>query len=210
MPQDVSFEETDEKFIMFFSRAAGDLSDTLDFAICEELSRLLEIDIMLLSSCISRSVGYIHKLFKHEGIEEIPVDNDEDRSWLEAMLHPNDPVVPEPVTPSTSAHVRQSMGGLGVPGRPRGWRRYGTPDPFVREDASVDGGQSPSVHSSAGSSEWGPAPAANDGVQTVPSEPRNLPPLLPLFVDFPPTSTDDRDLVRVMGENYVRFVSPIN
>ena len=212
MPTDVSFQETDEKFIMFFSRAAGDLSDSLDFAICEELSRLLDIDIMLLSSCISRSVGYIHKLFKHEGIEEIPLENDEDRSWLEAMLHANDPVVPEL---SATAPFRRSMGGLRVPGGPRAWRRYGARDPLVREDVSVNDGQgspslSPSVHSLAGTSERGSAPAVptNDGDQRVPSEPENLLPLLPLFVNFPPTSTDDRDLVRVMGENYVRFVFP--
>ena len=205
MPEDVSFEETDEKFSVFFSRTISDLSDTLNFAICEELSRLLEIDIMMLSACTSHghSVGHIHKLFKHNGIEEIPVDNDEDRSWLEAMLHANDPVVPEPVTPSPGRWPKRGLGAR--PRKPNGAR-----DPLVREDASVnERPRSLLAQSSAGISEQGPAPAVpkGDGDQTVPGGPEVLPlplPLLPLFVNFPPTSTDDRDLVKVMGENYVR------
>ena len=201
MPQDVSFEETDDKFTVFFTRTISDLSDTLNFAICEELSRLLEIDIMMLSACTSHghSVGHIQKLFKHNGIEEIPADND-DRSWLEAMLNANDPVVPEPATLSPGRWPRRGMGA-----GPR--RRNGARDPLVREDASVKRQRSLSMQSSAGSSEQGSAPAVGQTVPGGPGGPGILPlplPLLPLFVNFPPTSTDDRDLVRVMGENYVR------
>ena len=199
MPQDVSFEETDEKFTVFFSRTAGDLSDTLDFAICEELSRLLDIDIMMLSACISHGIKYIHKLFEHNGIGEIPVDNDVDRSWLEAMLHDNDPVVPEPGRPPTPSSIRLPRGGLGD--NIFDFFKWVGKQP-VREDPGSNGLSS--AHSSAGVSEQGAAPA---GGQTVPGEPGILPlPLLPLFVNFPPTSTDDRDLVRVMGENYVSTV----
>ena len=96
-PEDVSFEETDEKYTVFFSRTGNTLGKSIDLHICKELSRLLDLDMMTLFLCISHNVSDVHGLFKFCGIGEIPPDDDVDGTWLQAMLHPNEPVVPAPV-----------------------------------------------------------------------------------------------------------------
>lgn len=96
-PEDVSFEETDDKFTVFFSRASGISGKSIDLHICKELSRLLEVDMMMLFLCIAHNAEDVRELFRFYGIEEIPDDNDVDGSWLQAMLHPDEPVVPVPV-----------------------------------------------------------------------------------------------------------------
>jgi len=96
-PEDVSFEETDDKFTAFFSRTSGISGKYIDLHICKELERLLEVDMMMLFTCITHNAEDIRELFRFRGIEEIPDDNDVDGSWLQAMLHPNEPVVPAPV-----------------------------------------------------------------------------------------------------------------
>src|ERR1700677_451683 len=53
--EDVSFEETDDKFTVFFSRTGGILGNSLDLHICQELSRLLDVDMLMLSTCISHN-----------------------------------------------------------------------------------------------------------------------------------------------------------
>ncbi|KAI9442850.1 hypothetical protein BJY52DRAFT_1317510 [Lactarius psammicola] len=94
-PEDISFEETDDKYTAFFSRASGISAKYIDLHICKELSRLLEVDTMTLFMCIA--LEDVRELFRFYGIEEIPEDNDTDGPWLQAMLHPNEPVVPAPV-----------------------------------------------------------------------------------------------------------------
>ncbi|KAI9443898.1 hypothetical protein H4582DRAFT_2071449 [Lactarius indigo] len=90
----VSFE-TDDKFTTFFSRTSMS-GKSIDMHICKELSRLLEVDGMALFTCITQNAEVIRDLFAFHGIDEIPVDDDVDGSWLQAMLHPNEPVVPAP------------------------------------------------------------------------------------------------------------------
>ncbi|KAF8267008.1 hypothetical protein EI94DRAFT_1731509 [Lactarius quietus] len=93
-PEDVSFGETDEKYIVFFSRTGGLPGKAIDLHICQELSRLLDVDMMKLFMCISQNATDVQGLFEFMGIQEIPEDDDADGSWLQAMLHPNEPVVP--------------------------------------------------------------------------------------------------------------------
>jgi hypothetical protein len=96
--EDVSFEETDGKFTVFVSRTGGTSGKSVDPQICKELSRLLDVDMMSLFTCISNTVEVVRDIFGINGIEEIPEDDDDDdRSWLQAILHPNLPVIPAPV-----------------------------------------------------------------------------------------------------------------
>ncbi|KAH9037560.1 hypothetical protein EDB84DRAFT_1480937 [Lactarius hengduanensis] len=95
-PEDVSFEATGDKFTTFFSRTSGISSKSIDMHICKELSHLLGVDKMTLFTCITLNAEVIRDLFKLYGVEEIPDDDDVDGSWLQAMLHPNEPVVPAP------------------------------------------------------------------------------------------------------------------
>lgn len=107
-PEDVSFEETHEKYTVFFSRTGGHSSQSIiDMHICQELSRLLDIDMMRLFACIS--YNDVHKLFEFLGVEEIPPDNDADGpcSWLHGMLHPNEPLVP--VAPAAVVVVPEQL-----------------------------------------------------------------------------------------------------
>jgi hypothetical protein len=215
--EDVSFEETDDKFTVFFSRTANVVSDTLNFTICEELSHLLEVDIMMLSSCISHNVEHLCRLFKHRGIEEIPVDNDVDRSWLQAMLQANDPVVSKPPARSLRAFMRSTRAAQATEwiANPPSYPPPPPPPGYEANNSSTQSSSRPlgTRFSSVGVSGQRPALAVpmggigKSGDQMVPGAPGIL--VLPLFLNFdePPTSTDDRDLVRVMGENYVRSVS---
>ncbi|KAH8981074.1 hypothetical protein EDB92DRAFT_1805391 [Lactarius akahatsu] len=95
-PEDVSFEETDDKFTAFFSRTKGISGKSIDLHICKELSRLLGVEMKTLFTCVVHNAEVIRDLFKFDGVEEIPDDDDVDGSWLQAMLHPNEPVVPAP------------------------------------------------------------------------------------------------------------------
>jgi hypothetical protein len=96
-PEDVSFEETHEKYTVFFSRTGGHSGKSIiDMHICRQLSRLLDVDMMMLFTCISQNAEDVHRLFEFMGIGEIPPDDDIDGlcSWLQGMLHPNEPLVP--------------------------------------------------------------------------------------------------------------------
>ena len=97
-PEDVSFEETDDKYTVFFSRTSTG-NKSIDLHICAQLSRLLNIPMMTLLTCINMSSAAVHELFEFEGIAQLPTDegDDADGLWLQAMLHPNEPVVPVPV-----------------------------------------------------------------------------------------------------------------
>jgi hypothetical protein len=246
--EDVSFKETDDKFTVFFCRSGGILGNSLNLHICQELSRLLEVDMLMLSTCISHNIEYLHELFEFRGIEEIPDDN-VDGSWLQMMLNPNEPVVPAPVSVVASANEPppspasppspQSSVHDAKPFPPRRTREPKTEcEPStqpshlpenVHNDASVsEGERHRSTESSVGVSGQGPAllqhpvplhapmTTTRDIVtltvkpkvilnrnQRASGTPRN--PVWPLFV--PATATDDKDLVRAMGEHYVRSAS---
>ena len=105
-PEDVSFEETDEKFTVFFSRTGNTLGKSIDMHICRELSRLLDVEMMMLFMCISENAADVRRLFDFLHIGEIPPDNDVDGTWLQAMLHPSEPVVPVPVAVVVPANGR--------------------------------------------------------------------------------------------------------
>jgi hypothetical protein len=97
-PEDVSFEETDDKYTVFFSRSST--STSIDLHICGQLSRLLEINMTALFFCVNSNSAVVNGLFEFQGIEQIPDDSDDgDGSWLQAMLHPNEPVVPPAPVP---------------------------------------------------------------------------------------------------------------
>ena len=96
-PEDVSFEETDDKYTVFFSRTSTS-NKSIDLHICNRLSRLLDIPMMTLLACITLNSVAVHELFEFQGIAHLPTDDgdDGDGLWLQAMLHPNEPVVPAP------------------------------------------------------------------------------------------------------------------
>jgi hypothetical protein len=137
MPEDVLFEETDDKYTVFFSHSGTSTSggQSIHLHLCAQLSRLLDIDMMALLSCIKWNIADIDNLFEFLGIVQIPDDSDDgDGSWLQAMLRPNEPVVPTateqcPLTPppqspspsSISIHDTEQFPPLGarVPKTPR-------------------------------------------------------------------------------------------
>jgi hypothetical protein len=83
-PEDVSFEETDDKYTVFFSRSSS-TGTSIDLHICAQLSRLLDIDMMTLFACISLNSAHVQGLFEFRGIEQIPDNSDDvDGSWLQA------------------------------------------------------------------------------------------------------------------------------
>jgi hypothetical protein len=247
--EDVSFEETDDKFTVFFCRSGGILGNSLDLHICQELSRLLEVDMLMLSTCISHNVDYLQELFEFRGIEEIPDDNDVDGSWLQVMLHPKEPVVPAPVSivapaneqppspasppsPQPSVHDTKPFPPLRTR-EPKSEREHSTQPSYPPENEhshpTVNEGQRHRLTESSDGVSWqGPAllqhPVPLDPPMATTRDivtltvkpqaflnkdqrafgtPRN--PVRPLFV--PATATDDRDLVKVMGEHYVRSAS---
>jgi hypothetical protein len=283
-PEDVSFEETDDKFTVFVSRTGGTSGKSVNPHICKELSRLLGVDMMSLFTCISNNVEVVRDIFGIDGIEEIPEDDDDDghdRSWLQAILHPNLPVIPTPVAaavvvperppspasppspllqpPSPSAlsvHDARQFPPLGTRG-PRTTPRQRADTQSSGYSASPANGRggghgrqrNRSAQSSVGLSEHSQflqrsRSPFNAGLQP-PAAPLGLPgtagnaardmgrlaaqaqaflnvnngnqmvsggaalggnPVWPPFgnFNFPPTATDDTDLVGVMGEHYVR------
>ena len=98
--EDVACEEADDKFTVFVSNA-GSIEKSSN-PICAELSRLLELDMMNLFTCIMLPVNVVNSFFEFNGIPDIPVDDGHDRTWLQAMTQPNVPIVPTPVVPERS------------------------------------------------------------------------------------------------------------
>jgi len=99
-PEDVFFEETDDKYTVFVSRTGGISGKSIDPHICKGLSRLLDVEMIPLFMCVSNNVEIVHDVLRHSDIDEIPEDDDDgqDRSWMQAFLNPNEPVVPTPAT----------------------------------------------------------------------------------------------------------------
>jgi hypothetical protein len=96
--EDVAFEEAKDNFTAFVSNTLGP-GKSVHPSICAALQRLLGVDMMTLVTCITQPVDMVNYLFEFNGIEEIPVDHDHDRSWLQTITQPNVPVVPVPVVP---------------------------------------------------------------------------------------------------------------
>jgi len=99
--EDVACEEADDKFTVFVSNAGG-LEKSINPPICAALSRLLELDMMTLFTCITHPVDMVNSLFEFSGIPEIPVDDGHDRTWLRTMTQPNVPIIPTPIIPERS------------------------------------------------------------------------------------------------------------
>ena len=214
--EDVSIEEMDDKFTVFFSHTLRNSSRALHRHICQELSRILNVDTMHLYQCISADLEDLEELFKLCGIKEIPTDND-DGSWVQSMLH-SEPVVPS----STASNLsRPDLDAL----RARlAKKKSDTPMPRPRRGCTC-GQSSPSLASGSNRLGKGPAPLAvpmgtSPGIDrsTVPSQ-RSVNgnnvvlgtlgnPVWAPFGAFnvPPPATDDKDLVGVMGEHFVCFL----
>ncbi len=100
-PEDVAFKETDDKFIVFVSRTSSP-GKSINALICGALSRLIEVDMMTLFTCITQPAEVVNYLFEINGIAEIPVDDGHDRSWLQAIIQPNLPIIPTPAATEKS------------------------------------------------------------------------------------------------------------
>jgi hypothetical protein len=213
--EDVSIEEMDDKFTVFFSDKLKNSGKALHRHICQELSRILNVDTMHLYQCISADLDDLKELFKLCGIREIPTDND-DGSWVQSMLH-SEPVVPSspasnsglPDLDALRAHLAKKKSDTPMP-RPRRRCTCGQSSP------SLAGGSNPQGN--------GPAPLAVP-MGTAPGVDRSSVPSQgsvngnnvvlgtlgnPVWAPFgafnvPPPATDDKDLVGVMGEHFVCF-----
>lgn len=95
-PEDVAFKETDDKYIVFVSRTSSP-GKPINALICRALSRLIEVDMMTLFTCITHPPEEVNYLFEINSIAEIPVDDGHDRSWLQAIIQPNLPIIPTPI-----------------------------------------------------------------------------------------------------------------
>jgi hypothetical protein len=251
--EEVAFQETDDKFSVFVG-SAGNLGKSINLPICAALSRLLDIEMMMLYSCITHPVDVVKGLFEFNGIAEYPVDDGHDRSWLQAMTQPNVPVVPLPVVPerspspapppspppgpptALSVHDEGHFPPLNTP-PPNTPRRAPSLPPSNSREPSVNGRRrqrsvvqgpvAPSEHSqfmqtsrssynSGPPQAVGPASAPRDAArlatqvgalinnnQMVPNSPAG--PVWPPFPNFNmPVSSEETDMVGIMGEHFVR------
>ncbi|KAI0052020.1 hypothetical protein FA95DRAFT_1533561 [Auriscalpium vulgare] len=99
---DIMIEDLPERFTVLISRTHSDQS--VDVSICEVLARILEVNFMLLWTCIVHSFDTVEHLLKVEGIEEIDQDPRHDRAWLQAISNsvPSPEPSPEPAIAETS------------------------------------------------------------------------------------------------------------
>jgi hypothetical protein len=96
--EDVTFENTEDKFTVFVSHTLGP-GKSIHPSICTALQRLLGVDMLTLFTCITQPIDTLNYLFEVHGIEEIPVDDGHDRTWLQTITQPTVPVVPLQVVP---------------------------------------------------------------------------------------------------------------
>jgi hypothetical protein len=245
--EEVAFQETDDRFTVLVG-SAGNLGKSINLPICRALSRLLDIEMMTLHSCITHPVDVVKGLFEFNGIAEYPVDDGYDRSWLQAMTQPNVPVVPLPVVPerspspvppaspppgppaALSVHNEGHFPPLNTP--PSNTPPSNSREPSVngrrrRQRSVVQGSVAPSEHSqftqtsrssyiSGPPQAVGPASAPRDTArlsaqmgalvnnnQMVPNSPAG--PVWPAFPNFNmPVSSEETDMVGIMGEHFVR------
>ena len=259
-PEDVAFKETDEKFTVFVSRTSSP-GKSIHALICNALSRLIEVDMMTLFACITHPAEEVNYLFEISSIAEIPVDDGHDRSWLQAIIQPNLPIIPTPIvtekslspgpppsspprSPSAlSVHDEEHFPPLGA--KPtRNLRHAPSPSPstssFQQPSSSGRQRQRSQAHSSVGVSRFsqftqspqasynsgplqpaGPVNAIRDmnrlaipaeafvngnQMQTLPGDPLAVP-VWPPFANFnAPVSTEETDMVGIMGEHFVRRI----
>ena len=57
---------------------------------------------MTLFTCITNPAEEVNYLFEIDSIAEIPVDDGHDRSWLQAIVQPNLPIIPTPIVAEKS------------------------------------------------------------------------------------------------------------
>ena len=69
--EEVAFQETDDKFTVFVG-SAGKLGKSINLPICRALSRLLDIEMMTLHSCITHPVDVVKGLFEFNGAAGVP------------------------------------------------------------------------------------------------------------------------------------------
>jgi len=253
--EDVACEESDDKFTVFVSNAGG-LEKSINPPICAALSRLLELEMMTLFTCITHPVDVVNSLFELISIPEIPIDDGHDRTWLQTMTQPNVPIIPTPVVPerspspappqspppqlptAVSVHDEEGFPALGTnpprtlrqtPSLPSSNLRQPSPNgrqrqrPFVHKSVGISE-HSQFVQSSRSTQNSGPlqavgqANAARDmnrlttqmaalmnGNQIVPNALAG--PVWPPIGAFnAPVSTEETDMVGIMGEHFVRCV----
>ncbi len=99
--EDVSFKETDDKFTVFVSRTSSP-GEPINALICGVLSSHIEVDMMMLFTCVTQPVEVVDYCFEFKKIAEIPVDDGHDRSWLQAIIQPNLPIIPTPIVTEKS------------------------------------------------------------------------------------------------------------
>jgi hypothetical protein len=58
--------------------------------------------MMRLFTCITHPAEEVKYLFEIDSIAEIPVDDGHDRSWLQAIIQPNLPIIPTPIVTEKS------------------------------------------------------------------------------------------------------------
>lgn len=261
-PEDVAFKETNDKFTVFVSRTRSP-GKSINALICRALSRLIEVDMMTLFTCITHPAEEVNYLFEINGIAEIPVDDGHDRSWLQALVHPNLPVISTPIVteksvnqeplPSSpprsptalSVHDVEHFPPLGA--KPtRNLRHAPSPSPsrstssFQQPSSNGRQRQRSIAHDSVGVSRFSqftqspqtpynsgplqpagsmnairdmnrfPVPAGlfvNGGqMQMMPGSSPVIP-VWPPFADFnAPISTEETDMVGIMGEHFVRRI----
>ena len=231
----------------------------IDPLICGALSSLIEVDMMMLFTCITHPPEVVNCLFEINKIAEIPVDDGHDRSWLQAIIQPNLPIIPTPIVTekslspglppsspprsptSLSVHDEEHFPPLGA--KPsRNLRRVPSSSPstssFQQPSSNGRQRQRSLAHGSVGVSKFSqftqsPQTSHNSG-PLQPAGPVNairdmnrLPisaeafvngnqmqmmpggslavPVWPPFADFNmPMSTEETDMVGIMGEHFVR------
>jgi hypothetical protein len=214
---------------------------------------------MMLFTCITHPPEVVNCLFEINKIAEIPVDDGHDRSWLEAIIQPNLPIIPTPIVTekslspgpppsspprsptSLSVHDEEHFPPLGA--KPsRNLRHAPSPSPstssFQQPSSNGRQRQRSLVHGSVGVSRFSqftqssqtsynsgplqpagpvntirdmnrlpiPAEAFVNGslMQMMPGGSLAVP-AWPPFADFnAPMSTEETDLVGIMGEHFVR------
>ena len=219
--------------------------------------------MMTLYTCITNPAEVVNYLFEMDKIAEIPDDDGHDRSWLQAIIQPNLPIIPTPTVTekslspgpppsspprsptSLSVHDEEHFPPLGA--QPIGNLRHApSPSPstssFQQPSSNGRQRQRSLAHGSVGISRFsqftqspqtsynsgplqpaGPVNSIRDMNTTrlaIPAEAfvnssqiQMMPggslaiPAWPPFADFnAPVSTEETDLVGIMGEHFVRRI----
>lgn len=259
-PEDVAFKETDDKFTVFVSRTSSQ-GKFMNVLICRELSRIIEVDMMTVFTCITHPAEEVNQLFEINSIAEIPIDDGHDRSWLQGTIQPNLPVTPMPIVtekslapappPSSpprsptalSVHDEEHFPPLGT--KPtRNLRHAPSPSPsissFQQPSSNARQRQRSMARDSVGVSRFSQfAQSPQTSYNSGPLQPAGLAnamrdmnrlaipveafvnggqmqmmpgnslagPVWPPFADFnAPVSTEETDMVGIMGEHFVRCI----